>query len=179
MLDNYGDIVLDVPRCAAVLPALLGDAVRRPKHPHCEWHHAPHREASASSMRRSSLIAAARTHRGCGRSAHGPRRTRLIGPPPRTADRPTNRRGTQVNGSYGRMSDLTEALIRMSDATGLAIVSDIVKSWAAASGEERAWKLWRSCGVKLEQFMPTGSSESDVHKHLKDQVSTRLTTAVS
>jgi hypothetical protein len=67
----------------------------------------------------------------------------------------------------------------MSDATGLAIVSDIVKSWAAASGEERAWKLWRSCGVKLEQFMPPGSSESDVHKHLKDQVSTRLTTAVS
>lgn len=100
VLDNYGDIVLDVPRCAAVLPALLGDA---------------------------------------------------------------------VNGSYGRMSDLTEALIRMSDATGLAIVSDMVKSWAAASGEERAWKLWRSCGVKLEQFMPPGSSESDVHKHLKDQ----------
>ena len=77
------------------------------------------------------------------------------------------------------MSDLTEALIGMSGATGLAIVSDMVKSWAAASGEERAWKLWRSCGVKLEQFMPPGSSESDVHKHLKDQVSTRLTTAVS
>ena len=87
----------------------------------------------------------------------------------------------QVNGSYGRMSDLTEALVRMSDATGLAIVSDMVKSWAAASGEsgesgeERAWKLWRSCGVKLEQFMPPGSSESDVHKHLKDQVGTQTT----
>ena len=33
VIDNYGDIVLDVPRCAAVLPALLGDAVRRPEHP--------------------------------------------------------------------------------------------------------------------------------------------------
>ncbi len=87
----------------------------------------------------------------------------------------------QVNGSYGRMSDLTEALIGMSGATGLAIVSDMVKSWAAASGEsgesgeERAWKLWQSCGVKLEQFMPPGSSESDVHKHLKDQVGTQTT----
>jgi hypothetical protein len=33
VLDNYGDIVLDVPRCAAILPALLADAVRRSKAP--------------------------------------------------------------------------------------------------------------------------------------------------
>ena len=83
--------------------------------------------------------------------------------------------GDACKGGYLKFTDIVETLVQMEDRVGLKLVTTMIQRIKVESGEEEAWRLWKSLNVSLKDFFPAEGQTSAVSEYIQAQVRTTST----